>query len=364
MEKIYTCVNCRVAFHTFEQQKLHFHSEWHRYNLKRKVADLPPLSNEDYQKRINKEESEKNNPSAELNCLICKKSYSSANALKSHLESKKHIKMAALPREETPTIKEEKKNKIYEEKSIIKNLKEAKTEEKIMKLLEEKVRNAPKLDINFDCIFCPNSSLNFEENLNHMKFSHSFFIPDIEYLIDIFGLLQYLADKVSKSNLCLFCNGKGKAFLSVDSVWKHMQDKGHSKIAYENGADGEYSKFYDFSSSWEDIMEEDDDGGRGRSKATLSSGQLVLNNGRKKALGHRSMARYFKQKYKPDESGVDVLINRFACFDGSMINSLPYSSRKFFTPSIKTFQRVEKKKNLSIGMKHNYLQHHFREQIL
>lgn len=40
----------------------------------------------------------------------------------------------------------------------------------------------------------------------------SFFIPDVEYLIDPEGLVGYVEKKVKLGKICLYCNGKGKAF--------------------------------------------------------------------------------------------------------------------------------------------------------
>lgn len=41
---LYTCLSCQVAFKTPTDQRGHMRSDWHRYNLKRKVAELPPVS--------------------------------------------------------------------------------------------------------------------------------------------------------------------------------------------------------------------------------------------------------------------------------------------------------------------------------
>jgi pre-60S factor REI1 len=41
---LYTCLSCQVAFKTPTDQRSHMRSDWHRYNLKRKVAELPPVS--------------------------------------------------------------------------------------------------------------------------------------------------------------------------------------------------------------------------------------------------------------------------------------------------------------------------------
>lgn len=36
------CNSCNKEFEDDAEQKLHYKSEWHRYNLKRKVSDSPP----------------------------------------------------------------------------------------------------------------------------------------------------------------------------------------------------------------------------------------------------------------------------------------------------------------------------------
>jgi pre-60S factor REI1 len=56
----------------------------------------------------------------------------------------------------------------------------------------------------------------------HMTKTHSLFIPDLEYLVDMRGLIQYLSDKVSVGYECLSCNGRGKGFHSLEAVRKHM----------------------------------------------------------------------------------------------------------------------------------------------
>lgn len=43
-----------------------------------------------------------------------------------------------------------------------------------------------------DCLFCSHHSSSLMKNVAHMTKVHSFFIPDIEYLSDIKGLIKYL----------------------------------------------------------------------------------------------------------------------------------------------------------------------------
>lgn len=41
---MFTCISCRIAFDTAEEQRSHFGTDWHRYNMKRRVANLPPVA--------------------------------------------------------------------------------------------------------------------------------------------------------------------------------------------------------------------------------------------------------------------------------------------------------------------------------
>lgn len=45
-----------------------------------------------------------------------------------------------------------------------------------------------------DCLFCPHHSSSLMKNVAHMTKVHSFFIPDIEYLSDLKGLIKYLGE--------------------------------------------------------------------------------------------------------------------------------------------------------------------------
>lgn len=48
----HTCITCRVVFARGELQREHYKSDWHRYNLKRKVAELPPVTAAVFQTKV------------------------------------------------------------------------------------------------------------------------------------------------------------------------------------------------------------------------------------------------------------------------------------------------------------------------
>ena len=52
MQNSLTCISCRVIFNIPELQREHYKTEWHRYNLKRKIAELPPITLENFDTRI------------------------------------------------------------------------------------------------------------------------------------------------------------------------------------------------------------------------------------------------------------------------------------------------------------------------
>ena len=45
-----------------------------------------------------------------------------------------------------------------------------------------------------ECLFCSFVSKDLQNNVKHMTTKHSFFIPDIEYLVDLEGLISYLGN--------------------------------------------------------------------------------------------------------------------------------------------------------------------------
>jgi len=49
---LYTCLTCKVAFRTSDIQREHYRQDWHRYNLKRKVAGLQPISHDLFKEKI------------------------------------------------------------------------------------------------------------------------------------------------------------------------------------------------------------------------------------------------------------------------------------------------------------------------
>ncbi|KAK1866641.1 hypothetical protein I4F81_009157 [Pyropia yezoensis] len=49
---VVTCVACRVRLHGPDTRRTHYLSDWHRANIKRKLASLPPLTPDEYTRRV------------------------------------------------------------------------------------------------------------------------------------------------------------------------------------------------------------------------------------------------------------------------------------------------------------------------
>ncbi|GJP33510.1 hypothetical protein CLOM_g18044 [Closterium sp. NIES-68] len=171
------------------------------------------------------------------------------------------------------------------------------------------------------CFFCDKKSKGgLDECVEHMHKHHGFFIPDMEFLTDLQGMLQYLAAKVTQGRMCLWCDDRSKQFSSVEAVRAHMEAKSHGKLRYGDGsgiAEEELEDFYDFSKSYEEgtsreLIVADDV----RPHVALTSGgmELIIFNaaagkggrgadkgacGTKRVIGSRDLARYYRQRPKP-----------------------------------------------------------------
>eukprot|EP00741_Cyanophora_paradoxa_P011229 tig00020554_g10849.t1 len=414
-----TCLACGASFANQDVQRDHFRTEWHRFNLKRKVASLPPVDLATFNTKVLPLQSTAQNEAgaSSVECSICMKAYSSQSALESHLRSRKHKEneaksqtiargggvhekaphrgardagagvgvpppaAGAAARPEPPrrefgagigftiprAVDEDAPMEEAEEEAGAEDggRRPGETEEEMM---ERKIRTAKRLELE-DCLFCRTRSPDFQQNVEHMTKVHGFFIPDVEYLRDVEGLVRYLGEKVAVGNVCLYCNGKGRSFHSLDAVQKHMVSKSHCKLRYEEEDEEEFGEYYDFSATWgeagaDDAMseggeeedEEDEEGegegaweevGEGedlasavdeaqykaerrkqRKKRPANAGQLIVMpevksavdvsdegyelilEGGQKRIGHRSLAKFYRQRYKPEETRQSVLVNQ------------------------------------------------------
>ncbi|KAG8512633.1 Zinc finger protein 622 [Galemys pyrenaicus] len=461
----YTCITCGLAFGDAESQRAHYKTDWHRYNLRRKVADMAPVSAEGFQERVwaQRALAEQQSKGTATYCTVCSKKFASFKAYENHLQSRRHvelerkavqavnrkvelmneknlekglgvdsvdkdamneaiqqaIKAQPSPKKAPPTVREtamrpgetaeagraprdrdapEKSPRLqwFEQQAR----KWAKPQEEEESEEEEDLNGDDWEDIDSDedleceeataeaeeqeeghplgaipitdCLFCSHHSSSLMKNVAHMTKIHSFFIPDIEYLSDLKGLIKYLGDKVGVGNICLWCNEKGKSFYSTEAVQAHMNDKSHCKLFTDGDAALEFADFYDFRSSYPDHKEGEDPD----ETEELSSEkpleyddetmELILPSGAR--VGHRSLMRYYKQRFGVSR---DVAIARNQKAVGRVLRQYRALGWTGSTGAalmrerdMQYVQRMKSKWMLKTGMKNNATkQMHFRAQV-
>jgi pre-60S factor REI1 len=152
-----------------------------------------------------------------------RKTFGTQGSFNNHIQSKKHkeaVAKGATRPQKTPRASQE---KVPEQKSSTVDLvmDENMTETEMNEVIDKRISEAVHLT-ELECLFCTHKAATFEDNMTHMTKAHSFFIPDIEYLADLRGLIKYLGEKISVGNVCLYCNGKGRAIRSLEAVRAHM----------------------------------------------------------------------------------------------------------------------------------------------
>lgn len=188
-----------MRFQNADIQREHYKTDWHRYNLKRRVGDLPPVTAEDFQKRVLQQRASDEQAQQEITlyCAVCRKQFISDKSHENHLNSKKH--------KENVLIAEKNGENLGDQADI--PMKQTQSKEKVEDEddMDAEEVDSDEWDEDFDnpiakndCIFCPHHSEDLVENVKHMSSVHSFFIPDTEFIVDLEGLLIYLGEKVAR----------------------------------------------------------------------------------------------------------------------------------------------------------------------
>ncbi|KIX97584.1 uncharacterized protein Z520_06361 [Fonsecaea multimorphosa CBS 102226] len=308
----YTCNSCAVAFRNSDAQRTHMRSDWHRYNLKRRLAELPAVSSEDYNEKVLAAQANNNAAAAQAAyaklCATCQKTYYSENAFQNHLASKAHkTREVALSRGSTRDTNSISGSDVRRSLSAVGStadseprdpVAEAEFEQVVAGVKETSIRDMPeitrrpsnpppdaepredhpmspeKAEISSmpisRCLFCNYDSPNLKLSVMHMTKIHGLFIPEQNYLVDLEGLIRYMQAKIHQNFECLYCHRlRGNA----EGVQTHMRDKGHCKIAFETEEEMvEVGQFYDFSSTYSDDGEEEFDGEMEGVKAEQNGG--------------------------------------------------------------------------------------------
>ena len=372
----FTCITCRVAFRDAEIQRSHYKTDWHRYNLKRKVAELPPVSTEVFQEKVlaQREAAGATSETKHEVCEACRKHFTSRNSYESHLRSRKHREAVAAYEKKKEGISEVMNPKSAEDS--VKSADEKSTDEGEAALDSAVVDSdiEPEPLETTECLFCPHQGSDMEKNLNHMSMAHGFFIPELDYLVDIKGLIEYLCEKVGIGNMCLYCNEKGKVFHSVESVQQHMVDRCHCKLFFEGDAALEYAEYYDYSKSYPPNLQEPEcSGDDPTSKETQlpdtslnvnDSLELMLPSGAK--VGHRALKLFYNQHLPSQEQRKSALVSRLV----SHYRALGWremgkgESGMLRRRGEAWGKRMQKSRDMKLSVKANKLQPHLRPQVV
>ncbi|XP_032511856.2 cytoplasmic 60S subunit biogenesis factor ZNF622 [Danaus plexippus] len=398
MSNTYTCITCQVIFKTADLQREHYKLDWHRYNLKRKVACIPPVTLEEFEQRAKEHREQAQNVERDESsyCKYCSKSFNTKNAFNNHLNSKKH----KLAEERNLSYVSNGQKKVEEESHTDSNSfekiditpnqsseivvinaensseEEIDTESEIEELDSDeweecRIKGSDSLIHQNDCLFCGHHSRTIVKNLEHMGVKHSFFVPDVEYCVDMKGLLLYLGEKISQGFMCLWCNEAGKTFYSMEAARAHMIDKGHCKMLHEGLALAEYSDYYDYSASYPDNEDGEnmdvDEEVEGPTPLETSNLELVLPSGI--TVGHRSLMKYYKQNLSYDSQALVKKSDRKLHRVLGVYRALGWSPKERAEVAKKArdihfMKRVQSKWQMKMSMKNNKFQKHYRPQVI
>lgn len=369
----YTCITCRVVFVDPELQRAHYKTDWHRYNLKRKVAELAPVTADDFQRRVLAQQAadKDSEPRRGEFCRACKKRFTSRESYDSHVRSRKHRDRAAAGGGEAGNGAGAQMREAAEEMEVDKHATEKAVDTNKLDEDEIETDDEPEPLDATECLFCSETSGDLETNLEHMTLAHGFFLPDLTYLADVEGLVSYLGEKVGVGFMCLYCNERGRAFLSARSAQQHMVDKSHCKMYFEAEAALEYAEFYDYTKSYpnggEDPMEE----GSGKALAIPDANlevtedlELVLPSGAR--VGHRSLRHLYRQHLPSDERRRSTLVSRLLVqyraigWKGGSVDEVSARSER----DVSWARRMQAAREVKLGVKANKLQKHFRPQVI
>ncbi|KFK29727.1 hypothetical protein AALP_AA7G170800 [Arabis alpina] len=338
-----TCNACNMEFEDEAERGFHYKSDWHRYNLKRKVAGVPGVTEELFEARQSALASEKNK-SDEVpmlyTCGICGKGYRSSKAHEQHLKSRSHALRVsqgtssngeediAIIRPLTRRVNNRDNEDSDDEWVEVDSDDDLAAEEALDSLSKLNVNESGTAEQDMDaekyeldpscCLMCDKKHKTLESCMVHMHKHHGFFVPDIEYLKDPEGLLTYLGLKVKRDFLCLYCNELCHAFSSLEAVRKHMEAKSHCKLHYGDGdddEDAELEEFYDYSSSYVDEAGDQIvvSGETDNTVELVGGSELVItdrseNRTTSRTLGSREFMRYYRQKPPPASQNSNQIV--------------------------------------------------------
>lgn len=424
--ELFTCVTCHIGFKEHEGQRDHYKTDWHRYNLKRKVADMPPVAFEDFSARakLQRDQEENVQEPEEMFCKACSKHFTNENSFANHKQSKKHkdlekafvqgiqAKVGAESPEQSETLikqflnvkSDHTEKRLAQMNEYLRKCERMAADEEQMEEVTEETEEmeeegeegedqlnwedideeeeGEKADEGIpltDCLFCEAKFGSVEDKCEHMAAKHSFFIPDMAHVSDLEGLVRHLGVKMGVYHVCLWCSSR--CYRDLQAVSRHMADKGHQKMRFEGETLLEYADFYTFDDEEEgddfEMLDESSffmgsdgsvalysrDGHSNIVKENDSEFELTLPSGAR--LGHRSLHRYYRQSFGHRNLERKALTN-FTLKDKylaiSMGQNYSVTDVKKASKDLAYFQRFNQKWQTKLGSRANKLQKYFKRQ--
>ncbi|ODQ76973.1 hypothetical protein BABINDRAFT_163879 [Babjeviella inositovora NRRL Y-12698] len=384
----FTCNTCGIQFPLAVLQRQHMKTDWHRYNLKRRVAQLEPLTSEVFAGKVLAQKAHENllpEVEDEYGFVVHNKIASSARQVtKKDMRKQEKIQKLARGRAVAATVaREASPASVYSafslggsttgEDDTGSELNFTTTEDEISSAEEESEEETAEEDEMIEiseCLFCGTIHASVEDSADHMFQKHGLYIPHRDKLVDLSGLIQHLIDYiVDNDNRCLNCSFAGR---NLESTRQHMLSKAHCRLRYETKEDKmEVEQFYRFEASplsGLDVEMDDDVDSQYQTVEVDASGvELVLPTGSR--IGHRSMNRYYRQRItevvrREDDSTVAVADGRYngAGLVGQVVSKEEKLAR---LTELKHQQKIEIAVKYKAGKKNRgNFQKHFRDEIL
>lgn len=329
------------------------------YNMKRRIASLPPVSLETFNEKVLAAKATSSEAAAkasfEKTCHACQKTFFSENSFQNHIKSSKHKQREARLSKEGDNasvmsstfsvgepVSTSQDNGVAD---VTDGLKAATIEEEDE---DEEMQTGQGEFLSARCLFCRADSSDVHANVEHMNKKHGMFIPEWDYLADLDGLIHYLYRKINENFECLYCH----AIRSNASACRaHMNDKGHCMIAFETEEEQiEIGQYYDFRSTYSDNEEEDestpesggvkihgsdgDDDGWETDASSVEDEDEDMDSHRRqpliyqdeyelhlpsgKSVGHRSLAKYYRQNLHSYPSAEERATRQLAIESGEI----------------------------------------------
>lgn len=227
------CPTCHFNFDGETEFKLHYHSDIHHYNMKRKLVGLKPATEAQFQRQlqkvqIDKEKADKKNQS--YYCEVLNQKFSNYTTFAARINTKKYQK--ALEDFKNKSMSVDANKDMEEDKPEQVNMGDG---------FKKKTQTATTLDSTSICLFSNCMYESFEKNLKEMQRKYGFFIWDEKNCVKKEQLIKYLAKLIQKDYKCIYCQQR---FKSADSCQKHIIAKQHALMNSDQF--DQYERFYDF----------------------------------------------------------------------------------------------------------------------